>query len=125
MVTRRMFGALLISCSIVICQSGVAVADDYRTIENSSPQEVVNGMMTKAGRGLANVATGWVELPKQIYTTSKEDGTARGIFIGPFKGMGMMLVRTVAGAGELLTFFVAYPGFYDPYFDPGFVWEKE
>jgi putative exosortase-associated protein (TIGR04073 family) len=120
-----MFGALLISCSIVICQSGVAVADDYRTIENSSPQEVVNGMMTKAGRGLANVATGWVELPKQIYTTSKEDGTARGIFIGPFKGMGMMLVRTVAGAGELLTFFVAYPGFYDPYFDPGFVWEKE
>jgi hypothetical protein len=37
----------------------------------------------------------------------------------------MMLVRTVAGAGELLTFFVAYPGFYDPYFDPGFVWEKE
>jgi len=125
MVTRRMFGALLISCSIVIGQSGVAVADDYRTIENSSPQEVVNGMMTKAGRGLANVATGWVELPKQIYTTSKEDGTARGIFIGPFKGMGMMLVRTVAGAGELLTFFVAYPGFYDPYFDPGFVWEKE
>ncbi|MGA2151000.1 MAG: exosortase system-associated protein, TIGR04073 family [Geobacteraceae bacterium] len=125
MVTRRMFGALLISCSIVIAQSGVAVADDYRTIENSSPQEVVNGMMTKAGRGLANVATGWVELPKQIYTTSKEDGTARGIFIGPFKGMGMMLVRTVAGAGELLTFFVAYPGFYDPYFDPGFVWEKE
>ena len=125
MVTRRMFGALLISCSIVIAQSCVAVADDYRTIENSSPQEVVNGMMTKAGRGLANVATGWVELPKQIYTTSKEDGTARGIFIGPFKGMGMMLVRTVAGAGELLTFFVAYPGFYDPYFDPGFVWEKE
>jgi putative exosortase-associated protein (TIGR04073 family) len=85
----------------------------------------VNGMMTKAARGITNVATGWVELPKQIYTTSKVDGTARGIFIGPFKGMGMMLVRTVAGAGELLTFFVAYPGFYDPYFDPGFVWEKE
>jgi len=125
MVTRRLFGALLICCSIVIAQVGVALADDYRTIENSSPQEVVNGMMTKAARGLTNVATGWVELPKQIYTTSEEDGAARGIFIGPFKGLGMMLVRTVSGAGELLTFFVAYPGFYDPYFDPGFVWEKE
>jgi hypothetical protein len=37
----------------------------------------------------------------------------------------MTLVRTFSGAGEALTFFVAYPGFYDPYFDPAYVWQKE
>ena len=108
-----------------MAQGGLAGADSYRTIENSSPQEVVDGMMTKAGRGLANVTTGWLELPKQIYTTSKEDGIAKGILVGPLKGLGMTLVRTVAGVGEFMTFFVAYPGFYDPFFDPAYVWEKE
>ncbi|KAF0216172.1 MAG: hypothetical protein FD174_3795 [Geobacteraceae bacterium] len=102
-----------------------AFADSYRTIENSSPQEVVNGMANKVARGVANVATGWLEFPKQIYMTFKEDGVAKGIFVGPIKGVGMTLVRTFAGAGEALTFFVAYPGFYDPYFDPAYVWQKE
>jgi len=31
----------------------------------------------------------------------------------------------VSGAGELMTFFVAYPGFYEPYLDPAYVWKKE
>ena len=125
MPVKRMFNAFLICSVIVMAQGGLAGADSYRTIENSSPQEVVDGMMTKAGRGLANVTTGWLELPKQIYTTSKEDGIAKGILVGPLKGLGMTLVRTVAGIGEFMTFFTAYPGFYDPYFDPAYVWQKE
>jgi putative exosortase-associated protein (TIGR04073 family) len=102
-----------------------ASAGVYTTIENSSPQEIVNGMSNKAVRGIANITTGWLEFPKQIYTTSREDGAAKGIFVGPLKGLGMTLIRTAAGVGELATFFVAYPGFYDPYFGPAFVWEKE
>lgn len=125
MAAKRTFCAFLICCVMVIAQSALADGDSYRTIENSSPQEVVDGMMTKAGRGAANVSTGWLELPKQIYVTSKDDGIAKGILIGPLKGLGMTLVRTVSGVGELMTFFVAYPGFYDPYFDPSYVWQKE
>lgn len=102
-----------------------AFAESYRSIESSSPQEVVSGMANKAARGVTNVATGWLEFPKQIYTTYKEDGVAKGILVGPIKGVGMTLVRTFAGVGETLTFFVAYPGFYDPYFDPAYVWQKE
>jgi putative exosortase-associated protein (TIGR04073 family) len=102
-----------------------ATAASYRTIEGSSPQEVIDGMATKLVRGTANVLTGWMEFPKQIYLTFKEDGIAKGIFVGPVKGVGMLLVRTASGAGEMATFFVAYPGFYDPYFDPSYVWEKE
>jgi len=103
----------------------MASAGSYKTIENSSPQEIVSGMGTKAVRGMANTTTGWLEFPKQIYTTYTEDGAARGIFVGPLKGLGMTIVRTVSGIGELATFFVAYPGFYDPYFSPPFVWQKE
>jgi putative exosortase-associated protein (TIGR04073 family) len=100
-------------------------ADDLTPVEDRSAQEVVSGMGNKAARGVANVATGWLELPKQIYVASEEGGAAKGIFIGPLKGIGMTLVRTLAGVGELVTFFVPYPGFYDPYLDPSYVWEKE
>jgi putative exosortase-associated protein (TIGR04073 family) len=125
MLTKRLFGSLLISSAFVIFQTTAYGADVYRSIESSSPQEVVDGMASKAGRGIANMTTGWLELPKQIYTTSKEDGAVKGIFIGPLKGLGMTLLRTVGGVAEFMTFFMAYPGFYDPFFDPGYVWQKE
>ena len=82
-------------------------------------------MGNKAARGIANVATGWLELPKQIYTTSKEEGTVKGIFIGPLRGIGMMLIREFSGVAEFATFFVSFPGFYSPYLEPAYVWQKE
>jgi putative exosortase-associated protein (TIGR04073 family) len=122
---RNILSALLF-CSILGGPLSVAaIAGSFNTIENSPPQEIMNGMGNKAARGIANVATGWLEFPKQIYTTSMEDGAAMGIFVGPFKGLGMTLIRTVTGVAEFTTFFVAYPGFYSPYFDPAYVWQKE
>jgi putative exosortase-associated protein (TIGR04073 family) len=105
------------------CQS--AFAGDQSSIENASPQQVVSGMSNKLARGVANIATGWLELPKQVYQTSQEDGVAKGATVGPLKGIGMTLVRTVAGVGETITFFIPYPGFFDPFFDPAYVWQKE
>ena len=102
---------------------GVAQADSYRNVDDASAEEVVTGMSSKAARGVANVATGWLEFPKQIYTTYREDGALQGCLVGPLKGIGMTLARTTAGALELFTFFLAYPGFYDPYIDPQYVWE--
>lgn len=122
---KRLVCAVLVCCAVAATQAGIARADGYQTIESSSPQEVVDGMASKAMRGLANVTTGWLEFPKQIYTTYQEDGAAKGILVGPLKGVGMTLVRTVAGVAEFATFFIAYPGFYDPYFDPSYVWQKE
>jgi len=95
------------------------------TIDDASPQEIVDGMANKLARGVANIATGWLELPKQIYITCKEEGYAKGLTVGPVKGIGMSLVRTVSGVGETVTFVIAYPGFYDPFFDPSYVWQKE
>jgi putative exosortase-associated protein (TIGR04073 family) len=124
-----------ISIGIIVCIAfiglvpillpALAHADRYKSIDNATPQEVADGMGSKFARGAANIATGWAELPKQIYYTTKEDGWAKGFIVGPFKGLIMTLTRTVSGAAELMTFFVPYPGFYDPYFDPAYVWMKE
>ena len=107
---------------LVVAQGGEC---STRTIETSSPQETVDAMANKAVRGVANVTTGWLEFPKQIVYTYREDGWGKGITVGPLKGLGMTLVRTVAGAIETLTFFVAFPGFYDPLVQPAYAWQKE
>ncbi len=120
-----------IFCAFVIFFSVSAVpcfgvsGDSLKTVEDSSAQSIVSGMSGKASRGIANVATGWLELPMQIYVASKEGDTAKAVFLGPLMGIGMMVARTVAGAVELATFFVPYPGFYDPLIDPPYVWEEK
>ena len=118
------WGAVLL-CTSLWLRPDIAQADAFRSIETSSPQEVVSGMANKATRGVANLATGWLELPKQVYVTTKEDGWMRGVLVGPLKGIGMTIVRTLSGAVETVTFIIPYPGFYDPFFDPEFVWQKE
>ena len=119
---------LLTILVLALCTLGTeqqAQAKGTQTIDDASPQEVVDGMANKIARGVANIATGWLEFPKQISITCKEEGYAKGLTVGPVKGLGMTLVRTVSGVGETVTFFIAYPGFYDPLFDPSYVWQKE
>ena len=125
MKLSNVFAAALLCCILGGPLCTAAVAGNTHTLEDSSPQEIMNGMGNKAARGIANVATGWLEFPKQIYTTSREDGAVKGAFVGPLKGIGMALIRTISGAAEFTTFFIASPGFYSPYFDPAYVWQKE
>lgn len=102
----------------------IGMPNSARAIDNPPPQDVLGAMSEKLVRGVANIATGWVELPKQIVTTFQEDGVVKGIFIGPLKGVGMTVVRTLSGASEVATFIVPAPGYYDPYFEPGYVWQR-
>ncbi|NQT47070.1 MAG: exosortase system-associated protein, TIGR04073 family [Candidatus Omnitrophica bacterium] len=79
----------------------------------------------KLGRGLANILTGWVELPKNIYDTSVEDNPFAGITIGTAKGVGMTIVRTGAGIYEAVTFPFPLPEEYKPILEPEFVFSEE
>ena len=122
---RFLSAAVLALVLTVLCGEGRALADDVTSLEDASPQQVVNGMANKLVRGVANLGTGWLEFPKQIYLTCQEEGVAKGATVGPIKGIGMTIVRTAVGAGEALSFFVSYPGFFDPIVDPSYVWQKE
>lgn len=123
---RKFLSMMVLAVALLMCRGeSEAQVQDIRNFDDASPQQIVDGIANKIVRGVANIGTGWLEFPKQIYLTYKEEGVVKGMTVGPIKGVGMTLIRTVAGAGEVLTFFVAYPGFFDPYFDPTYVWEKE
>ncbi|MFH1645208.1 MAG: exosortase system-associated protein, TIGR04073 family [Candidatus Omnitrophota bacterium] len=87
---------------------------------------VVEKMGKKLGRGIVNIVTGWVELPKNIYDTSVEtENPLMGITYGTLKGVGMSVVRTGAGAYEVVTFLFPLPQDYEAILDPEFVFEEK
>jgi len=78
----------------------------------------------KLVRGVANILTGWVELPKNIYETTVEDNILAGLTIGLAKGVGMTIVRTGAGIYETVTFPFPIPEDYAPVLEPEFVFSE-
>ncbi len=78
----------------------------------------------KLGRGIANVLTGWMELPKNVYETSVEENAFSGLTVGLAKGVGMTIVRTGAGIYETVTFPFPIPENYLPVLEPEFVFMR-
>ena len=70
----------------------------------------------KMGRGVVNVLTGWLELPKQISLGKEEENPVVGIGKGLLKGAGLALLRMGVGVYEAVTFPIPYPkDFASPY----------
>ncbi len=107
----KMTKALLV-CLVVIAMIGVAA--------NCYAQDPAK----KLARGVANVLTGWVELPKNIYETSVEENILSGLTMGLAKGIGMTIVRTGAGVYETVTFPFPIPEDYQPVLEPEFVFSE-
>jgi putative exosortase-associated protein (TIGR04073 family) len=78
-------------------------------------------MTRKLGRGVGNVLTGWIELPKNIYDTSVESNVFAGLTLGTVKGIGKTVMRTAVGAYETATFPFPVPEDYQPIIEPEFV----
>ena len=86
--------------------------------------DVIEKMGKKLGRGIVNIATGWIKIPKNIYDTSVESNPFLGITFGTLKGAGMTVVRTGAGAYDVVTFLFPMPKDYAPILEPEFVFSK-
>lgn len=80
-----------------------------------------NDPFTKLGRGAANVLTGWIEVPKGIQAESAETNGLSGATVGLAEGLGMGIVRTVAGAYEIISFPFPAPADYQPVLEPEYV----
>ncbi len=74
----------------------------------------------KFSRGLANTATGWIELPKNVVNTSNRSNVAVGFTWGLVKGTLYTVGRTAVGAVELATFFIPNNAFVHP----DYVWNN-
>jgi len=57
-------------------------------------------------RGASNTLLGWTELLRQPAQEAKDGGN---VFVGIGKGVGQGVVRTLAGVGEMLTFWMPKP----------------
>jgi putative exosortase-associated protein (TIGR04073 family) len=79
----------------------------------------------KLVRGVVNLGTGWLEMPKQIYRKIQEEGALRGVLLGPIEGLGMAIVRSTAGAYEIVTFPLPIPPGYEPMFQPEYIWQRD
>jgi putative exosortase-associated protein (TIGR04073 family) len=97
------------------------VAAPVSAEELQKPESIVGKMAFKLVRGVTNIGTGIVELPKQSYLSVRDTGKI-GYVVGPLKGIGMTAYRVFIGAVETVAFLVPQPGYYDEMIDPEFVW---
>ncbi|NUN96707.1 MAG: exosortase system-associated protein, TIGR04073 family [Candidatus Omnitrophica bacterium] len=74
----------------------------------------------KLRRGLANSATGWVELPYRVFadTVFGNRSPFEGLFIGLAVGTAKSVQRTAVGVFETATFLIPS---YEPILDPEYV----
>lgn len=68
----------------------------------------------KLGRGLSNVALGWMEIPINVQKGYHEPDQAAGFFGGLVLGTAKMFGRMAIGAYEAVTFWLPYPEHYQP-----------
>lgn len=80
---------------------------------------------TKFGRGLSNVALGWFEIFNEIGHESDKRGPWIGFPSGLVRGTAFTVVRTLAGAYEVVTFLLPNGSKgYGPIVLPEFVFDQ-
>lgn len=100
MVKRSILGIVIATATLVIAGAQAWAQDPIH----------------KMGRGIVNVLTGWLELPKQVHLGSQEDNPVAGLGWGLLKGAGLTVLRGGVGIYETVTFPVPYPkDFASPY----------
>ena len=81
----------------------------------------------KMGRGVVNLLTGWLEIPKNFSQGKEEENPFTGMVWGVVKGTGLGLTRMVVGAYETVTFLIPYPHDYASPYEamelPDYAWE--
>lgn len=105
---RRIVKFSLILSIFFLFSSQAVAADSY--FSNSSEKFV---------SGIVNAATGWVELPKNIVLTSRNEGALYGATIGVATGIMHTVGRSLVGILDAVTFFIPTK----PSVNPPFIWQ--
>lgn len=79
----------------------------------------------KLVRGLTNIVTGWVEVPKRVHETTERSGPGAGFTFGLVRGLGYGFIRTIGGAYETITFPFPAPPDYRPVMRPPYVFQGD
>ena len=76
----------------------------------------------KAGRGLAAMTTGFLEIPGNMVAESRKHGAGAGIPLGFVFGLGKLVIRELVGVYEFLSAPFEAPAGFKPIIEPEFPW---
>jgi putative exosortase-associated protein (TIGR04073 family) len=76
----------------------------------------------KAGRGLAAMTCGFLEVPGNIVAETRSRGPVWGFTLGFVTGLGKIVVRELVGVYEFVTAPFEIPDGFQPIIQPEFPW---
>ncbi len=77
---------------------------------------VMDDTLRQLGRGVSNIAVGFIEIPENMLDVQREDGEVAAMSYGLMRGVWRCGVRTAVGAFEILT----CPARFEPIVTPEF-----
>ena len=81
-----------------------------------------NTAARKAGRGLAGMTLGFLEVPGNVVQETRTNGVVSGVTIGLALGLGKLVARELIGVYEFVTAPFAVPAGFEPVLQPEFAW---
>lgn len=107
--------------ALSLLNTGLALAYDYSPADVSQENAMARSGR-KLGRGVSNLFLGWVEVPRGIEAVGQESGFAAAGTWGVLQGAGSAVLRTAAGALEIVTFPFPVPSKdSDPLVEPEYI----
>lgn len=110
-----LFLIVIFALAINLTPSANANDDTYR--EGTAATKIAH----KLGRGVVNVFTGWIEIPKNMAKRWRQYDPITGIVVGGVEGLFMGFGRTATGFYDVFTFPLAIPENYQPLMEPEFI----
>lgn len=101
--------AVILSCSLLVSQPA-----------NADSQNCLSCFTSKVSQGVANMVTGFIEIPKNIINISHDQDVFVGITWGTLRGVIHTVGRTLVGGAELITSPIAT----EELMSPSYVWER-
>lgn len=104
----KILGTCILVCALMMTSAAQA-EDDYLT-----------GFSNKLSQGLANMAFGFIEIPKNVINISNEHNILVGLTWGVVRGVVHAASRTLVGGAEFLTSPIPTGDFASP----AYVWDR-
>ena len=87
---------------------------------NANSQEYPSCFTSNVSQGVANIVTGFIEIPKNIINISHDQNIFLGLSWGTLRGVIHAVSRTVVGGAEL----ISSPFASEELISPAYVWER-
>lgn len=110
---RKMTQLVLVLFFLMFSFSPVIAAEQY------GYNNYISTSSKKLVTGIANTATGFMELPKNIILTTQRESIVHGLTFGLASGVMHAVGRTVIGVFDVATFWIPTP----PSVQPAYIWD--